>query len=52
MKHIVAVRQFQRAWLEELFASAHNMRNVTAVDGLLRGKILATLFYEHQRALA
>lgn len=46
MKHIVAVEQFERAWIEDSFASADRMRDVTAVDSLLRGKILATLFYE------
>jgi aspartate carbamoyltransferase catalytic subunit len=46
VKHIVAVEQFERAWIETLFADADRMRSITAVDGLLRGKILATLFYE------
>lgn len=46
MKHIVAVDQFDRAWLEALFEEADRMRSVTANDGLLRGKLLATLFYE------
>lgn len=46
MKHIVAVEQFEREWIRDLFAGADQMRRVTAIDGLLRGKILATLFYE------
>ncbi len=46
MKHIVAVGQFERAWIETLFADADRMRSVTAAEGLVRGKILATLFYE------
>jgi aspartate carbamoyltransferase catalytic subunit len=46
VKHIVAVDQFERPWIEHLFADADRMRSITAVDGLLRGKILATLFYE------
>lgn len=46
MKHIVAVEQFGRSWMETLFADADRMRTVTGTDGLLRGKILATLFYE------
>jgi len=46
VKHIVAVDQFDRAWLENLFDEADRMRSVTAIDNLLPGKILATLFYE------
>jgi aspartate carbamoyltransferase catalytic subunit len=46
VKHIVAVDQFDRAWMDDLFSQADHMRAVTGVDGLLRGKILATLFYE------
>lgn len=46
MKHIVAVDQFQRPWIEHLFDSADRMRNVRGPDGPLRGRILATLFYE------
>lgn len=46
MKHIVAVEQFERSWMETLFADANRMRTITGTDGLLRGKILATLFYE------
>ena len=46
MKHIVAVDQFDRAWMEELFHEADRMRSVTAVDNLHGGNILATLFYE------
>ena len=46
MEHIVAVEQFERAWMETLFADADRMRTVTMADRLLAGKILATLFYE------
>lgn len=46
VKHIVAVDQFDREWLEDLFREADRMRSVTASDSLLRGKLLATLFYE------
>jgi aspartate carbamoyltransferase catalytic subunit len=46
VKHIVAVEQFERPWIEQLFADADRMRSVTADDAHLRGKILATLFYE------
>jgi aspartate carbamoyltransferase catalytic subunit len=46
VKHIVAVEQFERPWIEHLFAEADRMRSVTALDGMLTGKILATLFYE------
>lgn len=46
VKHIVAVDQFERPWIEHLFDSADAMRHVRATDGLLRDRILATLFYE------
>lgn len=46
LRHIVAVEQFQRAWIEQLFDSADKMRSVRATDGPLRDRILATLFYE------
>lgn len=46
MKHIVAVDQFDRAWLESIFAEADRLRSDRATSDLLRGKILATLFYE------
>lgn len=46
MKHVVAVDQFERPWVEQLFDSADRMRHVRAPDGPLRDRILATLFYE------
>lgn len=46
MRHIVAVDQFDRAWLEALFAEADRLRTERDTHDLLRGKILATLFYE------
>lgn len=46
MKHIVAVNQFEREWVQELFASADAMKSVRTSQGLLRDRILATLFYE------
>lgn len=46
MQHIVAVDQFDRPWLQNLFDEADRMRQITAADRTLTGKILATLFYE------
>jgi aspartate carbamoyltransferase catalytic subunit len=46
VKHIVAVEQFERAWLEELFTEADAMRNLPRDAEPLRGRILATIFYE------
>lgn len=46
MKHIVAVEQFEREWVLDLFHDADTMTDVRASQGLLRDKILATLFYE------
>jgi aspartate carbamoyltransferase catalytic subunit len=46
MKHIVAVDQFERAWLERLFAEADRMRELSPDTAPLRGRILATIFYE------
>jgi len=46
VKHIVAVEQFDRPWIAQLFADADRMRSVSANEPHLRGKILATLFYE------
>lgn len=46
MKHIVAVDQFDRAWLESLFAEADRLRSDRHIGEPLRGRILATLFYE------
>lgn len=46
MKHIIAVGQFERPWLEELFDAADKMHDLGRTEAPLRGKILATLFYE------
>lgn len=46
MQHIVAVEQFDRPWIERLFASADAMRNLSPDEAPLRGKILASIFYE------
>ncbi|CAN5821453.1 aspartate carbamoyltransferase [soil metagenome] len=46
MKHIVAVEQFEREWVVDLFRDADRMKSVSARDGLLNDRILATLFYE------
>lgn len=46
MEHIVAVEQFDREYLLSLFDEADQMKQVQASDGLLRDRILATLFYE------
>ncbi len=46
MKHIVAVSQFERSWVDGLFDQADLMQHVHASDAMLRDKILATLFYE------
>jgi aspartate carbamoyltransferase catalytic subunit len=46
VKHIVAVDQFDRAWLQSLFAEADRLRTDRGSHSLLPGKILATLFYE------
>jgi aspartate carbamoyltransferase catalytic subunit len=46
VKHIVAVDQFDRAWLEALFSEADRLRSDRHNDLPLKGKILATLFYE------
>jgi len=48
-KDILSVKQFSRADLEYIFAVAHEMRNMVERVGtfdLLKGKILANLFYE------
>ena len=45
-KHIVEVGQFDRPWIESLFADADSMRNLPRASTPLRGNILATLFYE------
>lgn len=46
MQHIVAVEQFERDWIEALFAEADAMRDLPADAEPLRGKILASIFYE------
>jgi len=46
VNHIVAVSQFERAWIEQLFDEADRMTSVRASQGVLRDRILATLFYE------
>ncbi len=46
MQHIVAVEQFERDWIMRLFDEADRMKSVRATDGILRDRILATLFYE------
>jgi aspartate carbamoyltransferase catalytic subunit len=46
VKHIVAVDQFDRAWLESIFTEADRLRNDRNNGDPLKGKILATLFYE------
>jgi len=46
VKHIVAVSQFERPWIEQLFDEADRMTTVRASAGLLQDRILATLFYE------
>src|SRR5690554_2198669 len=48
-KDILSVRQFSRADLEYIFGVAHEMRGMVERVGtfdLLKGKILANLFYE------
>lgn len=48
-KNILSVKQFSRADLEYIFGVAHEMRNMVERVGtfdLLKGKILANLFYE------
>lgn len=46
MDHIIAVDQFDRAWMTDLFRTADAMREIPANDETLRGRILATIFYE------
>jgi aspartate carbamoyltransferase catalytic subunit len=48
LDHVVSVRQFDRARLDALFALAREMEAVAAAGDSrrLRGKILATLFFE------
>jgi aspartate carbamoyltransferase catalytic subunit len=44
--HIVEVSQFDRDFVETLFASADEMRDTDRPSSLQAGKILATIFYE------
>ncbi|MBA3274396.1 MAG: aspartate carbamoyltransferase [Chloroflexia bacterium] len=46
VQHIVAVEQFEREWVLSLFESVERMKTVKSSEGLLRDRILATLFYE------
>jgi aspartate carbamoyltransferase catalytic subunit len=48
LKHVLEVDQFGRSDLDQILAHAHAMRGVAqhGTDTRLRGKILATLFYE------
>lgn len=46
MNHIVAVSEFDRVWIEQLFDLADTMRSDTSYSNALSGKVLATLFYE------
>ncbi len=46
VQHIVAVEQFEREWVLSLFESVEQMKTVKSSEGLLRDRILATLFYE------
>jgi aspartate carbamoyltransferase catalytic subunit len=45
-RHIVEVSQFDRPFLESLFASADAMRTLPRPASLQAGRILATIFYE------
>lgn len=48
-RHIISVKQFAREELHELFEIAQDMRSIVARVGhydLLRGKVMAALFYE------
>ena len=46
LRHIVEVGQFDRPWIEALFARVERMRQLPRGSDRLRGNILATLFYE------
>ncbi len=46
LQHVIAVDQFKRPMIERLFDEADEMRSSTARANVLRGRILATLFYE------
>ncbi len=45
-QHIVEVSQFDRGFVEALFASADRMRDLPRPSTLQAGRILATIFYE------
>jgi aspartate carbamoyltransferase catalytic subunit len=47
-RHVIRAQQFDRPWLEGLFAMAREMEAAVACGGTgeLRGRILATLFYQ------
>ena len=46
IRHVVEVGQFDRAAVEDLFTAADRMRNLPRDAAPLRGRLLATLFYE------
>ncbi len=46
IRHIVEVAQFDRPWIEGLFARVARMRELPRGSDRLKGCILATLFYE------
>lgn len=46
MQHIIAVDQFDRDWIEHILADADTMRTLPRDAAPLRGKILASIFYE------
>ncbi len=46
VRHVVAVRQFDRAGIEDLFAATDRMRVLPREQDPLRGHLLATIFYE------
>jgi aspartate carbamoyltransferase catalytic subunit len=45
-RHVVAVSQFSRSDLEQIFAHADEMRSLPRNEQRLSGRILATIFYE------
>jgi aspartate carbamoyltransferase catalytic subunit len=46
IRHVVEVGQFDRSSVEALFAAADHMRDLPRDAAPLRGRVLATLFYE------
>jgi aspartate carbamoyltransferase catalytic subunit len=46
LKHVVEVGQFDRPWIEQLFADADTMRLLPRAAAPLAGYTLATIFYE------